>query len=474
MSIAHLLNVLRARRVSALLTLLLVASVVLGVTLVLPKRYTSEAVVLLDVKSTDPIAGIVLPGMSSSTYMSTQVGIIQSQRVLERAVKDLRLDQDPKFREQWLGATQGRGDVNAWLVMLLSPSLEVRPMRDANLISLSFTAREPDLASALTNAVVKAYIATSVDLRVESAREYSSFFDDRARKAREALESAQSRLSAFQRERGIVATDERLDTETTRLSELTSQMVALQAVAGESSSRQRQSLRTADTMQEVLSNPLISSLNGDFARQEARLNEIMVRLGVSHPSVVELKASMAQLRTRIETESRRVINGLGTNNNVNVARLDQLQKDIDAQRTKLLQLKGERDEAAVLQRNIASVQQAYDTVTTRLNYTNLESQSTQTNVAVLKNATPPLLPSGPRVLLNTAAGLVLGALLGVAMALVRERTDPRMRNDEAVFQRLGQPLLGQLPVWNRTEKPGLARLRLTKLLLQTKRATVVS
>ena len=474
MSIANILIVLRARRVSALLTLLIVASVVVGVTFALPKRYTAEAVVLLDVKSTDPIAGIVLPGMSSSTYMSTQVGVIQSQRVLERAVKDLRLDQDPKFREQWLDATQGRGDLNTWLVSLLSPSLQIRPTRDANLISVSFTAREPDLASALTNAVVKAYIATSVDLRVEPAREYSSFFDERAIKAREALESAQSRLSAFQRERGIVATDERLDTESTKLSELTSQMVALQAVADESSSKQRQSSRTADTMQEVLSNPLILSLNGDYARQEARLNEMMVRLGGSHPSVVELKASMAQLRSRIVTESQRVITGLGTNNSVNVARLRQLQGDIDAQRTKLLKLKVERDEAAVLQRNIASAQQTYDTVTTRFNLTNLESQSTQTNVSVLKNATPPLLPSGPRALLNTLAGLVLGALLGIAMALVRERIDPRLRSDEAIFQRMGQPLVGHLPVWTRPENPGLARSRLSKPLSQTNRSTAAS
>ena len=474
MSIANILIVLRARRVSALLTLLIVASVVVGVTFALPKRYTAEAVVLLDVKSTDPIAGIVLPGMSSSTYMSTQVGVIQSQRVLERAVKDLRLDQDPKFREQWLDATQGRGDLNTWLVSLLSPSLQIRPTRDANLISVSFTAREPDLASALTNAVVKAYIATSVDLRVEPAREYSSFFDERAIKAREALESAQTRLSAFQRERGIVATDERLDTESTKLSELTSQMVALQAVADESSSKQRQSSRTADTMQEVLSNPLILSLNGDYARQEARLNEMMVRLGGSHPSVVELKASMAQLRSRIVTESQRVITGLGTNNSVNVARLRQLQGDIDAQRTKLLKLKVERDEAAVLQRNVASAQQTYDTVTTRFNLTNLESQSTQTNVSVLKNATPPLLPSGPRALLNTLAGLVLGALLGIAMALVRERIDPRLRSDEAIFQRMGQPLVGHLPVWTRPENPGLARSRLSKPLSQTNRSTAAS
>lgn len=469
MTIAHLLVVLKARWISAVLTLLVVAGVVVGLTLYTPNRYTADAVVLLDVKSPDPIAGMVLPGMGTSTYMATQVGVIQSQRVVERAVRDLRLDQDPALRDQWLESTQGRGDFATWLVSLLLPNLEARPMRDANLISIAFTARDPAFAAAVANAVVKSYIATSVDLRVEPAREYSSFFDARSQQARELLERAQSKLSAFQKERGIVVTDERLDTETARLSELTSQMVALQAVASESSSRQRQGSLTADTMQEVLNSPLVSGLSADYARQEARLNEITSRLGDQHPTVAELKASMAQLRSRIDTETRRVNTSVGTNNSVNEARLSQLRGEIEGQRSKLLKLKAERDEAAVLQRDIQSAQQAYDTVTTRFNQSSLESQTTQTNVSVLKNATAPLGPSSPRVKLNAAAGLVLGTLLGLAMALMRERMDPRLREDEAVLQRLGQPMLGQLPVWTRTDKPGRARLRLTKLRLRTER-----
>ena len=471
MTIAHLFAVLKARWISAALTFLVITSAIVGLSLALPKTYTAEAVVLLDVKSPDPIAGMVLTGMATTTYMSTQVGVIQSQRVVERAVKDLKLDQDAFLREQWREATDGgRGDVATWLVSLLAPNLEVRPTRDANLIGISFTGLDPNFAAALTNAVVQSYIATTVDLRVEPAREYSAFFDSRAVKAREDLERAQSRLSAFQKERGIVATDERLDTETARLAALTSQMVAMQSIASESSSRQRQSTLTADTMQEVLSSPLVSGLSADYARQEARLNEMTSRLGDRHPSVVELKASMAQLRDRIDTETRRVNVSVGTNNSVNTARLDQLNASIEAQRSKLLKLKAERDEAAVLQRDIQSAQQAFEAVTVRLNQANMESQATQTNVSVLKSATPPLKPSGPRVLLNTVAAVMLGLLLGPAVALIRERMDPRLRMEESVLQHLDQPVLGQLPVWSRSgSKPSPASLRLTKSRLRTDR-----
>ena len=84
-----------------------------------------------------------------------------------------------------------------------------------------------------------AYTDTTLDLRVEPAKLYNSFFDERAKALRDALEQAQSRLSAYQREKGIIVNDERLDVENARLSELSTQLVALQAVAEESANLTR-------------------------------------------------------------------------------------------------------------------------------------------------------------------------------------------------------------------------------------------
>ena len=112
-------------------------------------------------------------------------------------------------------------------------------------------------------------MGTTLDLRVEPAKQYSNFFDDRAKQARDDLEAAQAKLSAYQQQKGLMATDERLDVENSRLQELTTQMVALQAIANESSSRQGQMGGNANQMSEVLNNGLIASLKGDLARQEA-------------------------------------------------------------------------------------------------------------------------------------------------------------------------------------------------------------
>ena len=101
MTLTQIAQILRARWRSAVVVFLCVFGAVVALTLALPKGYAATGAVVLDVKSPDPIAGVVLPGMTVSSYMATQVDVLQSERVLLRAVRDLKLDKDPQSREDW-------------------------------------------------------------------------------------------------------------------------------------------------------------------------------------------------------------------------------------------------------------------------------------------------------------------------------------------------------------------------------------
>lgn len=465
MTLTQILIVLRARWFSALLVLSVVVAAVVAATLLLPKRYTATAAVVLDVKSPDPIAGMVLPGMTVSGYMATQVDVLRSERVALRALQALGMFDNATQKANWQRATEGRGDFRAWLADAVLADLEVRPARDSNVISVSYTSTDPRFAAAVANAFVTAYTDTTLDLRVEPAKLYNSFFDERAKELRDALEQAQSRLSAYQREKGIIVNDERLDVENARLSELSTQLVALQAVAEESSNRQRQASGNPGQMQEVLTNPLVSGLTGELSRQEYKLSELQERLGERHPEVVQLQASIANLRKRIAGETQRVTGSLTVNNTVNQARLAQLRSALEEQRAKLLQLKGQRDEAGVLLRDVENAQKAYDAVFARVSQTSTESQATQTNVALLKKASPPAYASWPRMRLNLAAGLALGVLLALGLTIVRELRDQRLRSFDDVTQLLKQPVLGVLPARSRPGLLGRSRTKLVKLRL---------
>jgi capsular polysaccharide biosynthesis protein len=64
---------------------------------------------------------------------------------------------------------------------------------------------------------------------------------------------------------------------------------------------------------------------------------------------------------------------------------------------------------------------------------------------ILSPATRPVSPSSPDYLLNATAGLVLGLMLGVGSALVRDRLDDRVRGPRDVEERTGLPVLATVP-----------------------------
>jgi uncharacterized protein involved in exopolysaccharide biosynthesis len=100
MTLQQFLLILWARRKLVLFTFLGTVLTTTVVSLLLSEEYTATTAVVLDVKSPDPIAGMVLPGLMAPGYMATQMDIITSDRVTMRVVKMLRMDENPAIQEQ--------------------------------------------------------------------------------------------------------------------------------------------------------------------------------------------------------------------------------------------------------------------------------------------------------------------------------------------------------------------------------------
>ena len=451
MTFGQFLSILKARWWVVLAVLVTTVVLTLSLSLLLPKQYKAAASVVIDFKP-DPISSALYGGLPSPALMATQVDIIRSDRVAQRVVRNLKLNESPQVRQQWQEDTKGVGSIESWLATVFQRNMDVEPSRESSVISVSYKAPDARFAAALANAFVQAYIDTALELRVDPARQYSTFFETRSRESRELLEAAQTRLSTFQKEKSIIASDERLDIENSRLNELSSQLTQLQAISAESGSRQTQAQGAqGDRMQEVLNNGLVLGIKSDISRGEARLQELSTRYGDAHPLVQETKANLAELRTKLESETRKVVSSVGLSNTINRQRQSDIQSALNAQRNKVLLLKAVRDEGLVLLRDVENAQKAYDAVQQRFTQTNLESQTTQSNVNQLTQAVPPIEPSSPRILLNTLIALFVGLLLAVAAALVLELIDRRVRNFDDVVAALGLPVIGTMP------KPGSKR-----------------
>ena len=448
MTFGQFLSIIRARWLVAMVVLVITVATTLVVSLSLTKQYRAQASVVVDFKP-DPVSAVIFGGMASPAFMATQVDIIQSDRVAQRVVRNLKLAESPQVRQQWLDETNGAGSIESWLGTVFQRQMDVVPSRESSVIVVGYRAPDPRFAAALANAFVQAYIDTTLELRVGPARQYSSFFETRAKEARESLEAAQTRLSTFQKDNGIIASDERLDIENSRLNELSSQYTALQAIASESTSRQSLAQGSqGDRIAEVLNNPLLAGMKSDISRGEARLQELSTRLGDNHPQVLEAKANVNELRTRLEAETRKVTGSVGVNNTINRQREGNVRASLDAQRAKVLRLKAVRDEGLVIMRDVENAQRAYDAVQQRFTQTSLESQTTQSNVNLLTQAVPPLEHSSPKVLLNTLLAFFVGSLLALGTALALEMRDRRVRSVDDIVAALDLPVIGVLP------KPG--------------------
>lgn len=463
MTATQFFSILRARWWVAVTVFTVVLIGTVGLSLVWPKKYAATASVVVDAKP-DPVSAMLYPGMSPPSFMATQVDILQSERVALRVVRNLKLTDNPEVRGQWQQATNGLGSIDVWLADSLVRSMEVKPSRESTVLTVTYKAGDPRFAASMANAFVQAYIDVSLDMRTSPAKQYSTFFDGRAKEAREQLESSQAKLSAFQKANGIIATDERLDVESTRLNELSSQLVTMQAIATESSSRNTQAQgASGDKIQDVLANPVIAALKSDLSRAEVGLQQLNSRYGENHPQVIETKANINELRARLEAETRKVTGGVTVINTINRQREAQVRSELEAQRAKVLRMKAVRDEGSVLARDVDNAQRTYDALQTRLTQTNIEGQANQTNINVLSRATSPIEPASPRMLLNLLLAVFGGTLLGVLAALGLEMSDRRVRNSTDVAALLGVPVLGVLPNANRS---GLTVRRRTSLLQQ--------
>lgn len=408
----------------------------------LPKKYTGEAAVVVDVKSPDPIAGMVLPGMMSPAYMVTQMDIVRSEKVARKVISRLKMNESTEVRQQWQDDTDGAGSLDAWLSDLLLKNLTIVPSKESNVMYISYVAVDPNFAAAMANAFVQSYLETTVELRVEPAKMYGHQFDEQARSLREKLEQAQAKLSEYQSKNGLIATDERLDVESARLADLSNQLVGMQVLSAESTSRNKESNSSSP---EVLANPVVAGLRADISRLEAKLKELQERFGSSYPAVQETKANIAEMYTKLDAEIGRVKSSNNINNNVNKYKENQVAASLAQQREKLLKLKDQRDVALMLQKDVDSAQRSYDAVLARLSLTGLESQSSQTNVSVLKNASPPFKASFPNPLLFMGLAIVFGGTFAVVVPLILELRNRRVRVEEDVLRDVGELYLGKVP-----------------------------
>lgn len=444
MNFTHLFLALRARYKIVILILAVTVAAALAISAMLPKVYKASTSLVLNTKGVDPITGMTLPVQLMQGYIATQADIIRSKSVALKAVENLRLAESPAVQEQFREARQGQGSIKEWLAGLLLAKVDVEPSRDSSVLTINFRGNEPQFVAAVANAFAQGYLDFTVQLKTDPALQASGFINTQIKLLREQYELAQSRLSKYQKENNIYSADNRVDVETARLNELSSQLVQVQGLLMEAESRSRQASGNAGASPDVLNNGLIQSLKSQLATAEARFADTSQRLAVNHPQYISAKSEVDKLRSNLEEQIRIASTGVASNSNIYKQRENELRSSLSAQKARVLELNGARDEFVVLTNEADNARRSYESAMQRYNQTNLEGQARQSDIAVLSTAEVPGSPTSPRLLVNLLLAIVVGTILGGGVVLVLELLDQRVRSAAHMADAFGLPVLGTI------------------------------
>lgn len=451
MNLSQILLIIRARYRLVLVVLLATVAAAAAVTYVLPPRYQATSTLVLDFKSVDPITGAFMPvQLLLASYMATEIDILESQAVALKVVKSLQLTDDPDTRRKFLDNAQGKGSIEDWMAEGLRSKLEVKPSKESRIIDVNFTSADPEYAARVANAFAQAYIQTNLEMKVAPARESATWFDSQLKQLRDQLEAAQARLSKYQSNKGITSTDQRLDVEAVKLSEISSQLVQAQGQSFESASRQKQLQEFlsrdlgVDSLPEVLASPVIHELKARLSAAETRLSQASNTLGVNHPEYQRAQSEVTGLRKKLRDEVKTAASVIGNNLRIAQSRERELGEALAAQKARLLDLNRNRDELGLLMKEVDNAQRSYDSASQRHTQTSLESRMDQGGVTLLAPATAPARPSFPKIPVILALAIAVGGLLGICFALAVEMVDRRVRGVEDLVEAVGTQVWGVL------------------------------
>jgi protein tyrosine kinase modulator len=454
-----------------------------------PKMYSSAASLNFDFRPNNPLddrGGAVL---TQDSYITTQVGILKSLNVAQKVVEGLTdyertrlvkalnakystLDKmvdwvrssikylltpgDDKDHTGSDAGNEGPGDAIRlstsydWLARAIGFDLEVTTEYESRIVKVAYYSTDPQIAALMADRYAEAYIATNLDMVINPARKSKVWFDEQLKSLKSRLEDAQTKLTTYQQQEGIVSSDERIDIESSHLRSLSDQLTAAQEVtrnAETAKQKLKEVLARGDslmTFEPVFNNPVVQKIKSDIRDLEGQLVESSNSLGANHPRIKKLQSELAAARNRLNTEVQAITDGIENAADLSKEREHNLEQALETQKQLVLTLKSEHDKIAVLQREVDSAQQSYNTALNDLNTSSMQSMVDQTSVSIVDHATVPTVHTIPSLPKNLAIGAFGGLILGIGMALFMDIFIRKIHSKEDLINELGVPLLGHL------------------------------
>jgi capsular exopolysaccharide synthesis family protein len=426
--------------------------------------YTSTAVVILQTKQNNIVdLPSVAGGLSGGIFeVNTEVEILQSRGLIKKVVERLNLVEDPEFNGRlrepsFVGSSIG--SIRALLsssdpaaapevdqefvknrtlenvTAALRGRISVSNVRQSLVFNITVETQSPVKSAKIADTLAETYILNQIEVKFATTEQATEWLSNRVSELQVQLETAEKKVSDFTAQTQLVSIE------------------GLQALE-----RQIKDLRdrisNAELSQATLQTNL-DELNGAQTPEE----KLEVANDAALTRIANGGLSSAANQTAFDMRYQTIINRA----QIDSTRITQQLSALRQSETELTtQLEGQGQDLIALQqltRESEATRLLYEYFLTRLKETSAQEGIQKADSRILSNAVVPGGPSAPRKSRIMLLAVILGAMIGSGIVLLREFRTSTFRTAADLERHAGYTVLGQIPLI-----PALKRLDTLKYL----------
>jgi succinoglycan biosynthesis transport protein ExoP len=417
---------------------------------------------------------------SDESFVQTQIKLLQSDSLITEVIKKLDTVGARKMPRQdlltvWqqsMGKGSG-GDLSRKAALrYIAENLKVKPMGVTRLVQISCDGWDARLAAEFCNTMAQQFIEDGLAERLSAAHTTSEWLTRQVEDVRGKLSDSESKYQQMQRENAVYSADR----ETIAQAHLRQLQDQVSVAESEKINKLTQFQLTTTAPPDSLPMVLDSGPLKDYQKQKTELGRQVAEksppLLPTHPEIIHLNAEIAQIDAAIERERSNIM-ARAKNEYDAASQRAQLLGDrfSDQQRIVAVQLE-KNAQLQMLERDVLSNRKLYENLLERAKEAGFVTAMRASTVRVVDPAKPPLIPIAPRRTTTMVAGGAIAGFLSLMIALVKQRSDPRLRTPEDVKSQLRIREVGVIPsaradrrlrpsIWKRLRRPERGRLDLT-------------
>jgi len=432
--LARLLRRLLRRKYEALIVALLVVIPAAISTYLATPLYRSTLILQID-----PVPVRVLPYQDVATsetsgnyelYMRTQDEILKSPTLMSRVATRL--------------AEQGVQPND------LKNGYGVQRIASSQLVTLSFSDPNPEVAAKTVNTFAEEYIKLNFEAKQEMVEKAKAFLSRELRELKQKAEASERELVQYAQSTGLNLQPGQVDLVQNRLAFVSTQLSSLETELLAAKFR-RDGLRavTPEHLPQELLTKEISELNNRLIQLEQQRTALLTKFDENWPEVIRNKEETELVKQQLKREQEKALQQVRQQAELEYSAIEgrykALSQALKEQEDLVHRLNQASIQFNVLKREVDTNQQLYDGLMERFKQANITAGTEFGNLHVVTPGKPAAKPYYPNVAWNLALASLLGLALGLSFAVARDYWDDSITSLEEAEHFISLPALGFVP-----------------------------